>query len=298
MDINIDLNLYKIFYVVAKRGNITKAAEELFISQPAVTQAIHSLENQIGAPLFIRAKKGVTLTEEAKVLFQFVESGLNYIKNGENKFKELMNIESGTLKIGASTTITQHVLLKYLDFFRNKYPNINISITNDLTLNLVKLLREGSVDLLILNLPTKEYKDIDVVPFLEVHDTFMVGKRKKDLINSTLDLKNINNEFIFQKYPSNTRTFLNNYLNDNNINITPRYEVVSFSLVKDMTKMGLGIGYITKEFAEEEIQSGELFELNYKNKVPPRQIGLATLNNIIPSFAAKEFINIILNEKI
>lgn len=298
MDINIDLNLYKIFYVVAKRGNITKAAEELFISQPAVTQAIHSLESQIGAPLFIRAKKGVTLTEEAKVLFQFVESGLNYIKNGENKFKELMNIESGTLKVGASTTITQHILLKYLDFFRNKYPNINISITNDLTLNLVKLLREGSVDLLILNLPTKEYKDIDVVPFLEVHDTFMVGKRKKDLINSTLDLKNINNEFIFQKYPSNTRTFLNNYLNDNNINITPRYEVVSFSLVKDMTKMGLGIGYITKEFAEEEIQSGELFELNYKNKVPPRQIGLATLNNIIPSFAAKEFINIILNEKI
>lgn len=298
MDKNIDLNLYKIFYVVAKRGNITKAAEELYISQPAVTQAIHSLENQIGAPLFIRAKKGVTLTEEAKVLFQFVESGLNYIKNGENKFKELMNIESGTLKIGASTTITQHILLKYLDLFQNRYPNINISITNDLTLNLVKLLREGSVDLLILNLPTKEYKDIDVVPFLEVHDTFMVGKRKKDLINSTLDLENINNEFIFQKYPSNTRTFLNKYLNDNNIDIIPRYEVVSFSLVKDMTKMGLGIGYITKEFALEELKAGELFELNYNNKVPSRQIGLATLNNIIPSFAAKEFINIILKEKI
>ena len=81
---NIDLNLYRIFYVVAKKGNITKAAEELYISQPAVTQAIHSLENQIGATLFIRAKKGVTLTEEAKVLFQFVESGLNYIQNGEN----------------------------------------------------------------------------------------------------------------------------------------------------------------------------------------------------------------------
>ena len=298
MDINIDLNLYKIFYVVAKRGNITKAAEELFISQPAVTQAIHSLESQIGAPLFIRAKKGVTLTEEAKGLFQFVESCLNYIKNGENKFKELMNIESGTLKIGASTTITQHVLLKYLDIFQDKYPNINISITNDLTQNLVKLLREGSVDLLILNLPTKEYKDIEVKPFLEVHDTFMVGKRKKDLLNKILDLKNTEEDFIFQKYPSNTRNFLNNYLASNNIDISPKYDIVSFNLVKDMTIMGLGIGYITKEFAQKELASGELFELDYENKVPSRQIGIATLNNMIPSFATREFIEIILKEKI
>lgn len=295
---NIDLNLYRIFYVVAKRGNITKAAEELYISQPAVTQAIHSLENQIGATLFIRAKKGVTLTEEAKVLFQFVESGLNYIKNGENKFKELMNIESGTLKIGASTTVTQHVLLKYLDLFQDRFPNVSISITNDLTQNLVKLLREGSIDLLILNLPTKESKDIEIVPFLEVHDTFMVGKRKKELTNKKIDLNNIKEDFIFQKSPSNTRKFLDSWLTDNNIEINPKYDVVSFNLVKDMTKMGLGIGYITKEFAAKEIENNELFELDINPKVPSRHIGIATLKDMIPSFAAREFINIILKEKI
>ena len=295
---NIDLNLYRIFYVVAKRGNITKAAEELYISQPAVTQAIHSLENQIGATLFIRAKKGVTLTEEAKVLFQFVESGLNYIKNGENKFKELMNIESGTLKIGASTTVTQHVLLKYLDLFQDRFPNVSISITNDLTQNLVKLLREGSVDLLILNLPTKESKDIEIVPFLEVHDTFMVGKRKKELTNKKIDLNNVKEDFIFQKSPSNTRKFLDSWLTDNNIEINPKYDVVSFNLVKDMTKMGLGIGYITKEFAAKEIENNELFELDINPKVPSRHIGIATLKDMIPSFAAREFINIILKEKI
>ena len=295
---DIDLNLYRIFYEVAKRGNITKAAEELYISQPAVTQAIHSLEKQIGATLFIRAKKGVTLTEEAKVLFQFVESGLNYIKNGENKFKELMNIESGTLKIGASTTVTQHVLLKYLDIFQERYPNVSISIVNNLTQDLVKLLREGSVDLLILNLPTKEYKDIDIIPFLEVHDTFMIGKRKSNLLNKTLDLTKVKEDFIFQKSPSNTRLFLNNYLNNNNIDIIPKYDVVSFNLVKDMTKMNLGIGYITKEFAIKELESGELFELDYTPKIPSRNIGIATLSNTIPSFTTKKFIDIILKEKI
>lgn len=295
---NIDLNLYRIFYVVAKKGNITKAAEELYISQPAVTQAIHSLESQIGAPLFIRAKKGVTLTEEAKVLFQFVESGLNYIYNGENKFKELMNIESGTLKIGASTTVTQHVLLEYLDIFQDKYPNVSISITNNLTQELVKLLREGSVDLLIVNLPMKEYKDIEIFPFMEVHDTFMVGKRKKDLVNNKMDLNKIEDDFIFQKAPSNTRNFLNKWLSDNNIDINPKYDVVSFNLVKDMTKMGLGIGYITREFAKKELESGELFELDITPIVPSRQIGIATLKNMIPSFATRSFIDIILNKKI
>lgn len=295
---NIDLNLYRIFYTVAKKGNITKAAEELYISQPAVTQAIHSLESQIGATLFIRAKKGVTLTEEAKVLFQFVESGLNYIQNGENKFRELMNIESGTLKIGASTTVTQHVLLKYLDIFQEKYPNVNISITNDLTQDLIKLLREGNVDLLILNLPTKDFKDIEITPFLEVHDTFMVGKKKKNLALNKIDLNNIKEDFIFQKSPSNTRKYLDNWLSDNNIEIIPKYDVVSFNLVKDMTKMGLGIGYITKEFAEKELENGELFELNTNMKVPSRHIGIATLSNTIPSFATRSFIDIILNKKI
>ena len=295
---NIDLNLYRIFYVVAKKGNITKAAEELYISQPAVTQAIHSLESQIGAPLFIRAKKGVSLTEEAKVLFQFVESGLNYINNGENKFKELMNVESGTLKIGASTTVTQHVLLEYLDTFQDKYPNVSISITNNLTQELVKLLREGTVDLLIVNLPMREYKDIEITPFIEVHDTFMVGKRKKELVNKKIILNEIEDDFIFQKAPSNTRNFLNKWLDENNIEINPKYDVVSFNLVKDMTKMGLGIGYITREFAKKELESGELFELNYNPLLPSRQIGIATLKNMIPSFATRSFIDIILNKKI
>lgn len=294
---NIDLNLYKIFYVVAKKGNITKAADELFISQPAVTQAIQSLEKQIGATLFIRAKKGVTLTEEAKVLFQFIETGLTYIQNGENKFKELMNIESGTLKIGASTTVTQHVLLEYLDKFQDKYPNVSISIINDLTQDLIKDLREGTVDLLILNLPTKEYKDIEIIPFLKVHDTFMVGKRKKDLVNNKFYLNNVDEDFIFQKAPSNTRNFLNKWLEENDINIIPKYDIVSFNLVKDMTKMGLGIGYITKEFAKSELDSGELFELNIEPKVPSREIGIVTLKNMTPSFAAREFINIILENK-
>ena len=257
---DIDLNLYYIFYIVASKGSITKAAEELFISQPAVTQAIKNLEDKIGATLFVRVKKGVVLTEEAKVLYNYIETGINYIKNGENKFKELKNIDSGTLRIGASTTITHYVLLPLLEKYQELYPNVNISIVNNLTRDLVKSLREGSLDLLVLNLPTKETKDISVTPFLTVHDYFMVGKRRESLSKKKKILKSLEKEdFIFQKQPSNTRSFLDNWLAKNHVNFIPKYDIVSFNLVKDMTKMGLGIGYITEEFAEDELNKKELF---------------------------------------
>lgn len=295
---DIDLNLYYIFYIVASKGSITKAAEELFISQPAVTQAIKNLEDKIGATLFVRVKKGVVLTEEAKVLYNYIETGINYIKNGENKFKELKNIDSGTLRIGASTTITHYVLLPLLEKYQELYPNVNISIVNNLTRDLVKSLREGSLDLLVLNLPTKEAKDISVTPFLTVHDYFMVGKRKQNLSKEKKTLKSLDKEdFIFQKQPSNTRNFLDNWLAENHVNFIPKYDIVSFNLVKDMTKMGLGIGYITEEFAQDELNKKELFKLDIEPKIRSREVGYATLKNSIPSFATRAFIDLIQKEK-
>lgn len=293
---NIDLNLYMLFHTVAKLGSITKAAEYLYISQPAVTQGIKTLEKMMGATLFIRTKKGVTLTEEAKVLYNYIDEGLTYIKNGESKFQELMNLQDGTLKIGASTTVTQHVLLPYLEKFTSLYPNINVSITNHLTSDLIKLLRNGTVDLLILNLPTEEHPDLEITPFVEVHDILAVGEKLKSLSNKKQNLKELlNKDFIFQKSPSNTRAYLDNFLRSKNIEITPKYDVVSFNLVKDMTKIGLGIGYLTKEFISNEIENKELYPIELNPPIPPRFIGLVTLKKNIPSFASRSFINIILS---
>lgn len=294
---NIDLNLYLLFHTVAKLGSITKAAEELYVSQPAITQNIKTLEHQLGATLFIRTKKGVTLTEEAKVLYNYIDEGITYIKNGEAKFQELMNLQDGTLKIGASTTVTQHVLLPYLKKFTTLYPNINVSITNHLTSDLIKLLRNGTVDLLILNLPTTEHGDLEIIPFMEVHDILAVGEKLKSLSLKEQQLKDLQKkDFIFQKSPSNTREFLNNFLTKEKIEIIPKYDVVSFNLVKDMTTIGLGIGYLTKEFIDSEIQGKKLFPLNINPTIPSRKIGLVTLKKNIPSFASRSFINIILEK--
>ena len=173
---DIDLNLYKVFYTVATVGNITKAAEELYISQPAVTKAIHTLETNLGGVLFIRTKKGVTLTEEGKVLLGYVKNILTEARNAENKFNSLIKLEEGKIRIGASATVSKHFLMPYIAEFHRMYPNIDIEITNELTINLVSDLRNGYVDFLVTNLPTKEALDMDITVCAKLHDTFAVSE--------------------------------------------------------------------------------------------------------------------------
>ena len=160
---NINFELYKIFYEVANNGSISKGAMNLMISQPAVTQSIKTLESQLGGQLFIRTPKGVILTNEGKELYNYIKEGINYFINGTNKFMSLKNLDDGIINIGASSSISEHFLMPYLKKFHDLYPNICINIINDLTDNLLKNLINGNLDIVIIsNLHNNSNKDLEV----------------------------------------------------------------------------------------------------------------------------------------
>ena len=294
---DIDLNLYKVFYTVATVGNITKAAEELYISQPAVTKAIHTLETNLGGVLFIRTKKGVTLTEEGKVLLSYVKNILTEARNAENKFNSLIKLEEGKIRIGASATVSKHFLMPYIAEFHKMYPNIDIEITNELTINLISDLRNGYVDFLVTNLPTKEALDMDITVCAKLHDTFAVSEKylKKEDKEYTLN-EILEHKIVTQKEPSNTRAFLNNYMKSNGIDFKPDIEIVSYALVTEFIKAGFGIGYITKEFAKQELETNEIYELKVTPKIESRELGIVTLKNSALNYAASKFVEIILKD--
>ena len=148
---NIDLELYRIFYTVAKNKHMTKASEELHISQPAISQSIKKLENQLGGPLFLRSNKGMELTEEGKMFYDYVKGALELIKNAENEFTSFKDLSRGEIKIGCSTTLTKLILMNTLKVFHKDYPDISINITNDLTNNLINDLKLGKLDFIIYN---------------------------------------------------------------------------------------------------------------------------------------------------
>lgn len=288
---NINYEAYKIFYYVTVEGSISKAANKLLISQPAVTWQIKSLEDQLNLTLFIRTKKGVTLTEEGKVLFEYVKQGVESFTNGENMLTNIKNLDYGTISIGASTTVSKHVLMPYLEEFHKQYPNIDIKIVNSLTENLIKELRNGNLDMLVLNLPMKESKDLKIQKVMDVQDIFVGNKKYYELTNGNIKLEKLNNyPLLFQKKPSNTRTFLDNYLKENNASLMPKTEIVSYNLIMDFVKSGFGIGYATKEFVKDDLNKS-LFEIKVTPKIPSRYIGIATLKKAIPNYSVKKLID-------
>ncbi len=292
---NIDFELYRIFYVVANHCNITKASEELSISQPAISKSIKNLEEQLGGQLFVRTKRGVVLTEEGKEFYNYIKQAIEYINNAENKFTDLINLETGCIKIGISTTLTKEFLLPYLEEFHSLYPKIDIQIMTNLTSDLMQKLRNGLIDLVILNLNDKNYgNDIDVIKCRKINDCFVVNNKYKDLIGKEVSLKDLNNyPLILQAKGSNAREFLDNIARENGVILNPNIELASYSLVVEFSKIGLGIGYATKEYIKEAIKNKELFELKTKEKIPSRYVGIAFSKNHVPNFSTKKLIEII-----
>ena len=270
----------------------------MYISQPAITKSIKKLESDLEITLFNRSPKGVTLTENGKVFFEFIKNGVESFMNGEHKLTSLKNLETGTIKIGASTTVTKYFLLPFVEKFHEKYPNIDISITNHLTTTLVSMLKKGSLDVLIVNLPMEKDKDLEITPCCELHDCFAANQKYKNQIKKKIALKELveNYPIITQKEPSNTRTFLNQLMQKHEIEFHPKFDIVSYSLVKDFAKIGMGISYITKEFAKGELEKGELIEIPIKEKIPTRRLGIVLPKNTITSFATEKFIDIMSHE--
>ena len=296
---NVNFEYYRVFYAVANNGNITKASEELNISQPAISKCIKNLENQLGGQLFVRTKRGVILTEEGREFYHYIKQAMEYINNAENKFTELMHLESGSVKIGISSTLTKEFLLPYLEEFHKNYPKIDIEIVTNLASELIPKLRNGLIDMIVLNMNDEGYgKEIEIIPCMEIHDAFVVNDNYFDLTRKTISLKDLNNySLILQAKGANTRTFLDNFAKENGVILTPNMELASYALVVEFAKIGLGIGYATLEYIQNEIKNHELYVLNLKEKLPSRYVGLALSKKQIPSFCTKKLIDMITNKK-
>lgn len=281
---NINFELYKVFYEVANAGSISKGAENLMISQPAVSQSIQTLENELGGKLFVRTPKGVILTNEGKELFSYIKDGMTYFINGTNKFMSLKSLESGVLNIGASASISENYLMPYLGEYRRLYPNVKISIVNDLTDNLLKELRNGNLDIVIASI-NNSVKDLKVEFICDLHDIFVSSKKDR--------LDNLNG-ILLQKRPSVTRNNFDKYVEDNNIEFDCKMEIVSHRLLINFIENGFGIGLVTKEFIKKKL-GVSLFEVETKYKVPTRKLSYAIKDDVYPTFTTKKFIELLKN---
>ena len=289
---NIDLELYRVFYMVAKNKHMTKASEELHISQPAISQSIKKLEEQLGGALFLRSNKGMELTKEGEMFYEYVKGALELIHNAENEFTSFKDLSKGEIKIGCSTTLTKLILMNTLKEFHQDYPNISINISNDLTNNLINDLKVGKLDFVIFNESYIKETNLNLEKLKDIKQGFIYNPEfYNDNINTFEDLNNV--PLILQKEESNSRKLLDYIALQNNVKLIPKMEVVSQELITEFTNIGLGIGFAVIDLAKRNFKN--LKELNINKTIPKITISIATNKSVSLTYASKMFIKYLKN---
>ena len=286
------MDAYRIFSEVAKYQSFSRAAKALYMTQPAVSQAIMNLERDLNIRLFTRTSKGVTLTTDGELLFEYVNSAINLIEVGEKKISESRDLMFGELKIGVGDTISRYYLLPFLERFNSNSPGIKLKIINRTTLELVRMVKSGEIDIAVCNLPVKD-SALEVLKCMTVHDVFVCGEKYRQLIRKPQTFEEIAQyPLIFLERKSNSRQFVEKHLSTRGIKLEPEIELGSHELLLEFAKYNFGIACVIEEFSQDYLKKDLLYKVNLVEEIPERSIGFCYLKGVSLSAAVRKFVHI------
>lgn len=265
------LEYYRAFYYVAKCGSLSKAAEQMSISQPAVSQSLKQLEATLGVRLFTRTSRGVHLTKEGELLYSYVSKGYQQIETGEKKLQQMLNLDIGELHIGASDMTLQFYLLPYLEKFHEKYPGVKVIVNNAPTPETIELLSREQIDFGLVSGPLPSLPGVEAFPVREIQDTFIAARRFIQYRNRMLDFHDLEKlPLISLENRTSTRTYIDSFMAKNGVSIRPEFELATSDMIVQFTLRNLGVGSVVRDFAKEYLESGQLFELRFNKLIPRR----------------------------
>lgn len=286
---SVKLELYRVFKEVAEAGNITAAAQTLFISQSAVSQSIKQLEAELQTRLFARNSRGVTLTADGRMLYEYVRSAMGLLETGEEKLSQSRDLQMGHLTIGASDTVTSQFLLPYLDRFHRQYPAIHIQIISGRSHKVLGLLQSGKVDIAFASTP-QEAASLETFPCLTTHSIFVAGSEYPCDFDHVYSLEEIAQfPLILLERKASSRLYLEKYFLQNGLHLNPEIELGARSLLVDLAAIGFGVAGVTEEFVRRELENGRLRKLRTSFDIPPRSVDLCVLRDVPLTSAAQRF---------
>lgn len=296
MDINLEY--YKVFYYVGKCQSITLAAEELSLTQPGVSQAIKNLEKALNGSLFIRTARGVKFTTEGELLYSHIKKGYEMILLGEKRFQEMLDLESGEIRIGASDMTLQFYLLSFLEEFHVQYPKIKVTVTNAPTPETLKHLADGKIDFGVVSSPVQNKNHIKICTVKSIQDLFVAGKNFKYLMNKELDYKILEElPIVCLEGKTSTRSYVEEFLGKREVFIRPEFELATSDMLVQFASKSLGIASVVEDFAKEKLKKGELFQLNFHEEIPPREFCIVFDEKMKRSRAAEQLLQKLLKNK-
>jgi len=289
-----NLALYHIFNSVAQTGNISKAARQLYISQPAVSKAIQSLEKNLKTTLFVRNSRGVRLTEEGELLFRYTSTAFDTLRHAEDSIRRIHELGVGHLRIGASNTLCKYLLLPYLKSFVKEYPHIKITIENQSSLHTLKQLDNNNLDIGLVARPD----NLDSYHFIslgEIEDIFVATGTYLDNLKLRENSSDIfNNANIMLLDEANvTRQHIDAYFKVHSIEPKHILEISSMDLLIEFAKTGLGVACVIKAFVQADLDAGSLVELPLDKPINKREVGFAYSTKAFLSESMLKFLSFI-----
>ncbi len=290
------LNLYHIFYTVAQCGNISAAARKLYISQPAVSKSVSRLEESFSSPLLVRSSRGVTLTENGRLLYKQLETAFQAIRQGEEMISRNDLLGAGSLSMGVSATLCKYVLLPYLQDYIAENPYVKISLSCQSTHETITALENGALELgLVGESERLEGSRLNFLPIREIHDIFVCSPDYLGKLH-TLPKEDFQQEiltqgtFLLLNKDNVTRQYIDRHMLLQGITVEHKIEVSTMDLLIDFARIGLGIACVIGEFVRDELQKGSLMECSIREPIPPRRIGFAYPRSARPSAAMSAFL--------
>lgn len=289
---NLNLNLYRVFYTVAKTKSFSESSRTLHISQPAISKHIQNLEYELNTLLFYRTNRGIELTPEAKALLVYVEKAWNFLMLGEKQLQESKELLKGKVSIGVPTFISVYFLNDYVKKFMHEHPNIVIKMANHDNETLFNLLRQHTLDMLIVSGINNIPKELKSIPLDKEKYCFVYSKEKM----GNLTIKSLENltkhPLILPVKTTYSRKKIEEFFNDKGITIDPIMELESTEMILNYIREGLGIGYVLKNIAE---KNSDLSIIPLEEELPTEIITLVYNENTLTS-SSKEFINLLTSQ--
>lgn len=270
-----NLSQYRIFYAVARAGNISKAAKELYISQPAISKSISKLEDSLNTVLFTRNSRGVQLTEEGRILYEHTRSAFDELSMGEQELRRIREFNLGHIRIGVSNTLCRFIMVSYLKGFIEKYPHVKITIESQSTTRTLDMLEQQRIDIGLVAEP-KSQKNLEFLPVMEIEDIFVATPSYLENLRlregKDADIFQTGNIMLLDKN-NITRAYIDDYMSVNHIEANNLLQVTTMDLLIEFARIGLGIGCVIKEFVKEDLDSGRLVQIRLGTPIHKRTIG-------------------------
>ncbi len=289
----VKLELYRVFKEVADAENISVAAKNLYISQSAVSQSIKQLETALQARLFSRSPRGVALTGEGQMLYDYVRSALGLLATGEDKLSQAQQLLLGTLVIGASDTVTGQFLTPYLDAFHRQHPGIRLKIISGRSAKVLSLLKSGAVDIAFASTPA-EREHLETWACFPTHSVFVAGSGYDCDFDHVYTREEIAAfPLILLERKASSRGFLEQDFLRWGVTLNPEIELSSRSLLVTLAKIGLGVAGVTLEFVQQALDDGDIRLLKTDFTIPARSVEMCTLLDVAPTAAASAFMEMV-----